>query len=165
MRGLDIRSPRGKANEANTNVAWREIMKYYDFLGVTRQHLHDAHPADGILRCERTRKPVALIEVKSRSDFEEDFFWRVHKGTWLISNHKITDNIPIARGLGVPFIGAMHIVQSRTVLLKTIWEQGKIANGIDVRKTETQATINGGRKIIPNAFIPMHNAIKIRYDK
>jgi hypothetical protein len=160
---LDIRSERGRANEVNTERCWDEIMDYYDFLGVKRQYLHDAHPADGILRCLKSNKPVILIEVKSRSDFEEDFFWRVHRGTWLISNHKIKDNVPIARSMGIPFVGAMHIVQSKVVLLKTIFEKGKLAEGIEVRNTETQATINGGRKIIPNAFIPMHDAVKLRY--
>lgn len=159
----DIRTPLGRANEVLTERCWEVIMDHYYILGVKRQNLHDCHPADGILRCERSRKPVLLIEVKSRSDFEEDFFWRVLKGEWLISNHKITNNIPIARSMGVPFIGAMHIVQSKVVLLKTIFEKGKLAPGIHVRESTTRATINGGQKTIPNAFIPMDDAVRLTY--
>lgn len=160
---LDIRSPRGQANEVNTERCWKAIMDHFDFLSIERQYLHDAHPADGILRSSKTRKPVMLVEVKSRSDFDEDFFWRCHKGMWLISNHKIKNNVPIARGMGVPFIGAMHIVESRVVLLKTIFEAGKLASGIEVRNCITRATINGGSKSIDNAFIPMQDVIRLKY--
>jgi hypothetical protein len=71
-------------------------------------------------------------------------------------------DIPIARGLGVPFVGAMHIVKSRLVLVKTIWKSGKLCP-FEVRNCETRASINGGLKRIDNAFIPMHDATKLRY--
>jgi hypothetical protein len=160
---LDIRTPLGRANEVHTDRCWDAITDHFDFLSVELHRTHDAHPADGILRAKGSRKPVMLIEVKSRSDFDEPFFWSGHKGTWLISNHKIIHNVPIARAMGIPFIGAMHIVESRVVLLKTIWENGVLAPGIEVRNCETRATINGGRKSIDNAFIPMHDAIRLTY--
>lgn len=160
---LAIRSPLGRAHEAHTEKCWDVLMEHFEFLGIKRQHLHDAHPADGIIRGALDRKPLMLIEIKSRRDFSEKEFWDWHKGRWLISNHKITNNIPIARSMGVPFMGAMHIVQSRVILLKTIWEKGVLASGITVNKCETQATINGGRKVIDNAFVPMDDAIRLKY--
>jgi hypothetical protein len=163
MRSLDIRSQAGQAHEVNNEKAWAVIMDYFDNLGVVRQRLHDAHPADGIIRSNDTNKPIMLVEVKSRRDFDEEFFWRKHAGMWLISNHKIEHNIPIARSLGIPFVGAMHIIESRVVLVKTIYDKGALAPGIEVRSTQTRANINGGVKIIPNAFIPMHDAIRIVY--
>ncbi len=162
-REPDIRSALGQANEVNSERCWKALMDHFSFLGIERQHLHDTHPADGIIRGIGTRKPLMLVEVKSRSDFDEQFFWDCHKGTWLVSNHKIINNIPIARSLRIPFVGAMHIVESRVVLVKTIWENGVLASGIVVRNCETRANINGGRKRIDNAFIPMHDAIKLQY--
>lgn len=161
-RSADIRTPRGQANEVHNEKCWSVIMDYFSFLGVERMHLHDTHPADGIIRGLGSREPVMLVEVKSRHDFDEEFFWRSHRGAWLISYHKILHNVPIAKGLRVPFMGAMHIVESRVILLKTIWQEGKLCP-FEVRNCETQATINGGRKCIDNAFIPMHDAVKLRY--
>lgn len=138
-------------------------MAHFSFMGIERQYLHDTHPADGIIRGAGNRKPMMLVEVKSRRDFDEEFFWRSHKGEWLISEHKLKHNIPIARSLGVPFMGAMHIIESRVVLFKAIWDAGKLAAGISVRNCETRATINGGRKNTPCAFIPMHNAVRLAY--
>ena len=159
---LDIRTPRGQANERHTERCWAAIMQHFAFMDVKRQYLHDAHPADGILRSRATNKPLMLIEVKSRHDFDERTFWERHRGTWLISNHKLRDNIPIARAMRIPFYGAMHIVQSRTVLFKKIWGDG-VTCAHEVRRCSTQATINGGTKIRDNAFIPMDDALRITY--
>lgn len=161
QREPDIRSVLGQAHEPNNEKCWAVLMEHFDFIGVVRQRLHDTHPADGVIRSS-TGAPLMLVEVKSRRDFDEEFFWRGHKGTWLISNHKIIDNVPIARKMGVPFMGAMHIIESRVVLLKTIWDR-VLASGIEVRNCETRATINGGRKRIDNAFVPMHDAVRIAY--
>lgn len=158
----DIRSPAGQAHEVHTEKCW-EVLKLHFGVTTTLQKLHDTHPADGIIRSTVDGRPMRLIEVKSRRDFDEEFFWRVHNGTWLISNHKIEHNVPIAKEMQVPFMGAMHIIESRVILLKTIWANGALAPGIKVRKCETQASINGGRKVIDNAFIPMHDALRIKY--
>lgn len=162
QRTPDIRSAAGQAHEHNNEKCWDVLMGYFDFIGITRQRLHDLHPADGVIRYADTGKPVMLVEVKSRRDFDEEFFWRGHKGEWLISNHKIIDNVPIAKRMSIPFMGAMHIIQSRVVLLKTIYDKGVLAP-FAVRNCVTQATINGGSKRIDNAFIPMHNAVRIPY--
>lgn len=158
----DIRSPRGRANEVHNEKCWAEIMRHFSFLDVKREILHDTHPADGIIRSRATNKPLMLVEVKSRHDFDESIFWDRHRGTWLISNHKLRDNIPIARSMGVTFCGAMHIVRSRVILFKKIWTDGVTCEH-EVRRCSTQATINGGMAVRDNAFIPMNDALRIAY--
>jgi hypothetical protein len=155
---IAIRTPKGQANEVHNEKAWEVLMKYLH--GAARYKLHDLHPADGIISIDG--HPRILAEVKSRHDFDEDTFWNRHQGEWLISNRKITTNVPIAKGLGVPFVGAMHIVQSKVVLVKAIWNQ-TILPGIKVRRCETQETINGGRIMRDNAFVPMHGALRLPY--
>lgn len=169
MRGHpSIRSEVGQAHERLTDRAWLAILDHYCInrgIALTLEKLHDLHPADGILRYAATGRPKALIEIKSRRDFNSKEFWKAKQGQWLISAHKITNNIPIAKKLGCPFVGAMHIVQSKIILIKTIWEDGVLAPGIEERVIETRARIDDDEatKTVSCAFIPMHDAITIRY--
>lgn len=157
---LDIHSPRGQANEVHNEQCWRTLMAY--LRGAKCERLHDAHPADGVIR-NTAGKPTLLVEVKSRHDFDEGHFWNVHRGEWLITNRKIIENTAIARNMGIPFAGALHIVRSRVVLVKILSVSGKVIPHT-VKSTETQATINGGRIVRPNAYLPMHGAMELRYD-
>jgi hypothetical protein len=162
-----IRSKAGQEHERLTDRAWLAILDHYcrdRGIPLILEKLHDLHPADGILRYGATGRPKWLVEIKSRRDFDAEEFWSRHKGKWLISKHKIINNIPIAKKLGCPFVGAMHIVESKLILIKTIWEDGTVAPGIETKTVETRRGIDDdGRKIVPCAFIPMHDALRIRY--
>jgi hypothetical protein len=98
-QSLSIRTPEGQAHERVTERAWGTIMDY--FKGCTRKATSDTHPADAII--QRAGVPVALIEIKSRRDFDERTFWQRHRGEWLITAHKLDANEPIAAALRVPF--------------------------------------------------------------
>jgi hypothetical protein len=160
-QSLSIRTPEGQAHERVTERAWGTIMDY--FKGCTRKATSDTHSADAII--QRAGAPVALIEIKSRRDFDEQMFWRRHRGEWLITAHKLDANEPIAAALRVPFLGAMHIVQDRVVLLKTIWTPVKGFCEHRRRHVETQARIDAPNSKITrlNAFIPMDDAVRLRY--
>src|ERR1700733_4664256 len=154
-----IRSEVGQAHERLTDRAWLAVLDHYcrdRGIPLVLERLHDLHPADGILRYSATGRPKALVEIKSRRDFDVAMFWKKHQGNWLISAHKIVNNIPIAKKLGCPFVGAMHIVQSKLILFKTIWDDGVLAPGIETREIETRSDIdNATKKLIKCAFIPM----------
>lgn len=159
MRPLSIRSPEGIAHEKHTERAWLSIVSH--FPGGVLKRLGDTHSADGII--ERAGKPIGLVEVKSRRDFDEHEFLTKHRAEWLITAHKIDANVPIARQLGCPFYGAMHIIQSRVVYLKTIWRDGVTCKHFR-KEMRTQARIDSDETIVrPNAFIPMGDAWKLRY--
>lgn len=159
-RPLSIRSPEGRAHEAHTDRAWEAILGH--FPGCVLERLSDTHSADGIIR--RAGRPIALVEVKSRRDFDEHEFYTERDGQWLITAHKIDANLPIAAQLGCPFYGAMHIVQSRVVFLKTIWTKDSGTCKHYRKDMRTQARINSDEKIVRlNAFIPMGDAVKLRY--
>jgi hypothetical protein len=161
MPGLAIHTEAGQAHEVHNRKCWQEIMKY--LRGGKVQLTHDSHPADGIVRHANDNKPVLLVEVKSRRDFNEEYFWTGHHGEWLITNRKILHAAQIAKDLNVPFAGALHIIQSKVVLLKVIANNGKIIP-YRVLRTQTQETINGGRIVRENAFIPMDGAKRLTYD-
>jgi hypothetical protein len=158
----DIRSPKGQANEVHTEKVYSVLMKHFKIPGAVLERLHDTHPADCYIN-NQWGKHLLLIEIKSRKDFTEAEFYARHNGEWLISNSKLLDNIPIAREEKVPFMGAMHIVQSKVILLKTIWKNGHTTPHV-VRNTQTQKCINGGTKDGDNAFIPMRDAMRFTYD-
>lgn len=159
---LGILSPEGQAHERLTEHAWEAILDHFPDL--VRSDLGIHHSADAILRDHAGRAKM-LVEIKSRRDFDEQMFWRRHKGLWLISAHKLTNNIPIAKEIGASFVGAMHIVQDRVVLLQTLFsiKDGQLP-GISVRTTRTRANIHTTEmKERPCAFVPMHNALRIKY--
>lgn len=154
-----IRSPEGQAQELLTDQAWAAIMRH--FPGCTLHKTHDLHPADAIIR--RRGEAIALVEIKTRRDFTEEVFWERHGGEWLLSAHKIDRNVPIAKKLDCAFLGAMHIVESKVVLLKTIWHAGKTCEH-ERRDTETRTNIlDEKKKTRSNAFIPMQDAKRIAY--
>lgn len=158
-RPLSIRSPEGIEHEKITELVWGPILSH--FPGGVLQRTSDTHPADGIIK--RANKAVALIEVKSRRDFDEHEFWTERGGRWLLTAHKIKSNIPIAKALGCPFYGAMHIVKNRVIYFKTLWDE-ELCSGIEWRDVETQARINSTEKITrPCAFVPMNGSVVLRY--
>jgi hypothetical protein len=159
---LDIDTPRGRANERHNEQCWAVIMRYFDLLDAKCQKLPKQHSADGVIRGRRDNKALMLVEVKSRHDCDEQIFWGPYSGEWLITNTKITDNVPLAKRNGVPFVGALHIVKSRLILLKQIWD-GEIVCEHRVRRSTTQATINGGFIERENAYVPMHDSLRIPY--
>ena len=158
--GLDVLTSKGRANEVHNDRCMEIVKGYFDFLNLTLQKLPTAHTADGLFRCNQ--RPFILLEVKSRHNFTEHFFRTQYGEKWLVTDKKIRANITMASRHNIPFLGAMNIVDSRVVLLKTIFDR-EIAPGIDVRFTKTQATINGGEIFRDNAYIPMHDAIRIVY--
>jgi hypothetical protein len=86
-------------------------------------------------------------------------FRRDYKSEWLLTFQKIVEGVECAKMLMVPFIGLLWLTQDRTLLSQRIWcPQHGFSIAFRVNKTQSQATINGGKAVRDNAFIDMEGA-------
>jgi hypothetical protein len=88
-----------------------------------------------------------------------------HKSRWLVTDEKIRKAQQIAEALQVPFVGFLYMPETDALLFTTLWHP---ASGwtvdIQVKETQTQATINGGKIVRRNAYIDMSRAKLIMGD-
>jgi len=117
-------------------------------------------PVDGfIIKDHESNEILSVFELKCRFDANLDTFMGPWKGEWLVSYSKIQDGRILSQMFGIPLMGFLHVVRSKTVLWVVIWseEQGTSARYV-VDYTETKATINGGKATRANAYIDMRGA-------
>lgn len=105
----------------------------------------------------------AVVEQKSRYDVSYDEFVERYNNQWLITFEKIVKARDIANSLCVPLVGLLYIVRDGVCLTQSLWSQsrGWIVD-IDIRKTHTQATVNGGKALRDNAYVDMSKAKIVR---
>jgi hypothetical protein len=103
----------------------------------------------------------ALAEVKCRYDCDLAKFQDEYENRWLITNDKIERGKSLAKAMRVPLLGLLYIVQSDILLVQKICDRdGVYVPDIQVKKTDTQRSINGGSASRENAFIDMSKSRK-----
>lgn len=151
---LDINTPRGQATLLD-EIAAAKIFESHRpgrrYINTPKDNRSDI---DGLIVSRDTAMLTSVVETKCRYDMTLEKFAEVYRREWLVTFDKIIRGIKVAEALRVPFGGFLYIVQSRALLTKCIW---KPDTGFDVdlvvRKTKTQATINGGVVMRDNAFL------------
>ena len=92
-----------------------------------------------------------IVEFKSRNESLSSI---ERFGTYLISNDKIMNGMEMARMMCVPFILIVCLIKDDTIIAVEIGDQYGINDvGIEVKATETQKSIEGGKATRNNAFI------------
>ena len=114
---------------------------------------------DGFLVKKNT--VVGLFEDKCRYTTYEQFKrWK----SWIITYEKLDKCVWLSNLLCVPFYGFLYIVHSDKILYwKITDDEGNYLFEPIIKKTKTQATINGGEAERENAFLPLECA-KILYE-
>ena len=107
----------------------------------------------------------AVVETKCRPQLNMTIFALEHKSRWLVTDEKIRKAQQIAEALQVPFLGFLYMPETDALLFETLWhpEKGWKVD-IEVKETQTQATINGGKIVRRNAYIDMSRAKLIMGD-
>lgn len=119
-------------------------------------------PVDGMLVKAGTTQIFRVAETKCRMMTMRDLFGKF-EGTWLVTHQKLKDLAEAARLYGVPGTGLLYLVPDKLVLaVKICDKEGRFLYDLDVKRTVTQATVNGGVASRENAFIPMINAAEFR---
>ncbi len=104
---------------------------------------------------------AGIAETKCRYDIPSvEHFAVDYDGLWLVTWDKITRNCALAEQLCVPFFGVLFLVEPSVFLVKRIYEGAtrEWVADIQVKRTKTQATINGGVAERANAYIDMNSA-------
>ena len=99
---------------------------------------------------------TGIYESKCRNATIKDFNqW----GSWLITYDKIDGLAWMSSKLCVPAIGFLYLISEKIVLHWTITNNiGDYLFDFEVKKTSTQETINGGKIIRENAYLPIRYA-------
>ena len=154
---MDINTPKG----AETLIQELEAAEIFE-----RHHpklLYCHTPKDEPARVDavlvKGRHVVAVVETKCRPSMDLADLMVKYEGTWLVTNQKVIDNKTCAELMNVPFVGFLYLPGDKKLLFKTIWHPKRgWAKRINVRRTETQATVNGGKAVRDNAYIDMSDA-------
>jgi len=149
MPALDVLTPRGQKALGDERRAMAAFSDRFcmDYVETPKG---SAAYADGVLVKEKELR--AVVEVKCRYDVDIDGFFLDYNGEWLVTAAKLERCRRAASYLSVPFIGFLHLVNSKKLLWKRV-EKWK------TERTITTRTVNDPTPIRrANGFIDMEGA-------
>lgn len=101
---------------------------------------------------------VAAVEIKAR-DMRLDDLRTKFRNEWLVTAEKVDRAIEIAKALTIPMIGWLYMIPEQTLLAVMLSQSdGTVVAKMRRERTETQATVNGGKASRMNCFISMDDA-------
>ena len=112
---------------------------------------------DGIIEKDKVIRGV--YESKCR-DFS--YMQLCEYGSWLITHKKILQGQITSKMLMVPYLGFLYLVPDDMIFYWKITNKiGDFRFDYEVKETLTQKTINGGKTIRENAYLPFKYAYEI----
>jgi len=153
---LDVNTPRGQQTLADELDAIKIFESHYPQYRYIHTPKKEPGDIDGLV-VSATRDLVAVVETKCRYDMTLEKFTETYGEEWLLTFDKIIKGMKVAEACRVPFYGFLYIVPSGALLIRRLWspQAGLEFASLVIRKTKTQATINGGEAVRDNAFIDM----------
>lgn len=153
---LDIHTEKGQATLIHEREAIDIFLKNTVGFGIIETDKNKASDVDFIIT--KNNKTFAVAETKCRYDCDLEKFKKDYNSHWLVTLDKLIKMKSISDSMRVNGIGLLYIVKSKTLLVKTIIQNGNFSVNFHVRNTLTQRTVNGGSIIRANAYIDMRNA-------
>lgn len=153
---LDVLTPKGQETVAQEDEAASLLFAH-------RQIRYVRTPKDGPAAVDAVLTHdahglCAVAEMKCRQMTHEGLI-QDYDGEWLITYDKVLKLCDAARLLGVPGMGLLYLVPDRILLtIKICDHNGELSQQLIVKRTPTQATVNGGQAMRVNAYVPMHTA-------
>ena len=115
---------------------------------------------DGIM--VSNNKLIGVFESKCRNMTLEDL---QRFGSWLVTHEKISDGQTVSRLLRIQFCGFLYLIPDDMILMWPITDnKGDYNFDFESKKTETQETINGGKVVRKNSFLPFDESVWIYGD-
>lgn len=153
---LDINTERGKIAAADQIVAAEMVFRNSENSWFVHTKTNDAAVIDGFVI--KDGFAVAIAEIKSRDNTLEEMMGEFN-GEWLLTYQKLLGIQTISRLMLIPAFGFVYLKPSACVLAIRLTD----ANGLIVcshheKRTQTQATCNGGTATRLNSFIDVRNA-------
>lgn len=156
MNALDINSSRGKRSLEHehraADIFWRNFP--------TREYVSTPKSEPAVIDAAIVHDGCieAVVETKCR-DSTLAHLAEVWNYEWLITYDKLIRASEIASALCVPLYGFLYLIRSDILLMKKLFcPERQWLVDLNVRTTETQATINGGVAVRQNAYIDMSDA-------
>ena len=157
---LDILTPRGQQSLADEQLMAESFSRQTGIDYVQT-------PKDSEAVCDavlvRNGRLFGIAETKCRYDIPTvEHFFVEYEGTWLVTYSKLTRNTELADRLFVPLFGILFLVEPQVFLVKRLYDgrTKELLVGMDVKRTTTQKTINGGSAERANAYIDMKGAVQ-----
>jgi hypothetical protein len=154
---VDILTPRGQEtlkDERSAAQIWEANFPHLRYIETPKDQ-----PAVVDAVIVRDSTVVYVAETKCRYDMTLEQLFNERGGEWLVTFEKLESARNIAKGLGVPLIGLLYLVQDRKLLANVITdEDGNYVCQIRIEQTETQKTVNGGKAFRTNGFLQMRNS-------
>jgi hypothetical protein len=155
---LNINTPLGQESLAHEQELCAAIARETKYR-VVQTPKWEAAAVDGFL-CTGS-EVCGLIENKCRNLTLAQL--RQWGNEWLITHDKLVRGAALAKALKVPFFGVLYLVPDGIALsIRLTDKEGNLLPNIRLERTETQATINGGRKVRTNAYVNMQGAKHIQ---
>ena len=159
---LDILSKRGQETIADLNAAvamWHKLNPGWMYIKTPED---SDSPIDAVL-VDSEGVIRGAVETKCRYAITYGGFKDTFKNEWLITMSKVITAADVAKGLRVPLVGFLYLVEDQTLLVQRITDkEGNFTAAFRCETTQTQATCNGGVAVRANAYIDMSNCKKYR---
>jgi hypothetical protein len=160
---LDILTPKGQESKRQEDRAIALWYKVYPELRYCETPKDKPAAIDALI--VKDDQIQAVVETKCRPQLNMTIFALEHKSRWLVTDEKIRKAQQIAEALQVPFVGFLYMPETDALFFETLWHPNKgWTVDIQVKETQTQATINGGKIVRKNAYIDMSRAKLIMGD-
>jgi hypothetical protein len=156
---MDVLTKRGQQSVADEQKARAIFLSHYPSYQYIETQKNQPADIDALL--VRDGVIAGVVETKCRYDVNIDEFVGTYNNSWLVTFDKIARGKQIADAMCTKLIGFLYIVQSETLLIQMISDNGLYVPDIKIATTKTQATINGRSAIRSNAYIDMTNARRL----
>lgn len=158
---MDILTQKGQATLRQVKDAIGIWHRHYPQMAYNETPNDKPADIDGVITSGGNVK--AIVEIKCRVSMTLRDFEDWHDSEWLVTFDKITRGISLSNALRVPFVGFLYFPLEATLLVHKIYDPDHGMNThMEIRRTETQATVNGGKIWRDNAYIDMAAARRLK---
>lgn len=159
---MAIETDRGQASLEHEKVLISSLESFYRSQGKNRtfpKTRRDKYAAiDGMIVEDGV--VVGIYESKCRF-FNKAALHYQFNDEYLIGNDKIVSGLKMSKDFYVPFYALIYLVYEPVIFIHQISDDsGNAIVEMEVKKTKTQASMNGGVAYRENAFIPIKSALE-----
>ena len=153
---LDINTEKGQESLKYERIMLKKLEQSFSVKFIETNKLIDSK-IDGVIL--KDNQLSGIFESKCRN---MSYMELMDYDSWLITLDKIMDGKKISEMLRVPFFGCLYLIPYKmTFYWKITDEFGEFRFGFNIKRTLTQKTINGGRTIRTNAYLPFKYANEV----
>jgi len=148
---LDIATPKGQVSLKDEQIVARWVNR-------KEGRIYAQTPKDSPAKVDavliKGGTIIGLAETKCRYGVSLSKLRTAWRNEWLVTWEKVESGLKMAEQLCVPLYGFLYLVDDDVLLIANL-------SKAEIRQefTETQKTINGGKIVRENCFIPMKGAL------